>query len=102
MASMFAGLDVHSTFCAFAIQNAAGELLKEGTFDTTPAGIAARVFTRHTSVTYRCPLKNRRTLLSAATTPLKSPARRPPSTSTRSRRSTSAYSSAVSLDISPP
>ena len=34
------GLDVHSAFCAYAIQNASGDLIKEGTFETTPDGFA--------------------------------------------------------------
>ena len=40
MGRYFVGLDVHSLVCAYAIQDSSGELIKEGTFETTPRGFA--------------------------------------------------------------
>lgn len=40
MARYWVGLDVHSSSCAYAIQDSSGELIREGTFATTPEGFA--------------------------------------------------------------
>lgn len=40
MARYWVGLDVHSSFCAYTVQDSSGEIIKEGTFETTPKGFA--------------------------------------------------------------